>query len=121
MNPQKLFENIIKHQRKQGRQCTTEVGLCVYRYDDKGLKSAIGSVMPDDLYNENIEGLTIKAVYNAFLEIQEYFGQDNLALLILMQEVHDHKKYSDWEKWWKHIAEQFKLEYKRDNINGNKS
>jgi hypothetical protein len=52
---QAVFNFIINHLRKQGKQATDVKGGCVYRTDD-GEACAVGCLIPEDEYHSKFEG-----------------------------------------------------------------
>ncbi len=51
---QAVLNRVWKHLRKQGVQCTTSGGGCVYR-GPEGRMCAIGALIPNSLYTEDFE------------------------------------------------------------------
>lgn len=51
---QQIFDQVVSHMLKQGRQSALENGLCKYR-GPEGLMCAAGCLMSDDEYNPNFD------------------------------------------------------------------
>jgi hypothetical protein len=66
MTKQEIFDHVLTHLRKQGKPAINETDsgedICAYRTDD-GLKCAVGCLIPDDKYNEDLEGRSATVVY----------------------------------------------------------
>ena len=52
---QELFNEVVSHLRKQKKQSLSQHGYCMYRGED-GLKCAIGHLIPDERYHNDMEG-----------------------------------------------------------------
>lgn len=60
MNRQEIFDKAVTHLFTQRRQAYTAAG-CAYR-SKRGAKCVIGCLIPDALYNTDMEGKTVDAV-----------------------------------------------------------
>lgn len=58
MNRQEVFDTMLAHLRKQGRVAVIDGVGCAYRTPE-GLKCAVGALIPDNLYNPNIENKSV--------------------------------------------------------------
>ncbi len=121
---QQIFDTVLEKLLAQG--CRSRLGdshidsYCAYR-GNNGTKCAIGHLIPDELYKEEIEGLTVATKWHRVrdclpLEIQE-FGDKNKEFLIELQRAHDQAYIpSDFrqlfQNYMKAIAEQYHLTYK---------
>jgi hypothetical protein len=99
MTPQEIFDRVATHLFTQGKQAVDGVngpggGYCQYRASD-GSRCAVGALLPDALYNEDMEGQNVGGLYQAYPEVRAYFGEANYGLLISLQGVHDHP--DNWE------------------------
>jgi hypothetical protein len=92
MTPQEIFDKSVSLVIKQGEGAyNNNKGSCHYRlnYDDKILKCAIGHLIDDYIYNEEIEGVSIgQLIDEEMITIPEYFKENNL-LLSNLQKAHD--------------------------------
>lgn len=105
---QQAFNAIIRHLRKQGRKSSI-VSLdgtekCQYR-STEGLKCAIGCLIPDEEYRDDLEG---KDVLTIAQRISSLAGLD-VGLLIRMQQLHDCHAVKEWEGLFVWSANFFKL------------
>lgn len=86
----KMIEKIYKG--NNGKRCTNSVnGICAYRGrggDNFGNSCAVGVFIPDDLYTENMEGLSAIGLINNYPVLVDYvpLPKDGLDDL---QSVHD--------------------------------
>jgi len=95
---QDIVDKVSKHLMTQlqlsGTPDSNNFLTCMYRGPD-GLKCAIGCLIPDDMYHESFESLSITMLAKnpkdpAAQELMEYLGIDNLDLLSELQQIHDH-------------------------------
>jgi hypothetical protein len=59
---QSVFDFIVRHLFKQGKRAIGKYG-CAYRVPDTNFKCAIGCLIPDDLYVKDIEGCSVRSIY----------------------------------------------------------
>jgi len=110
MTPQKLFDDIVTFQRKQGEKCSGANDGCFYR-GPGGLRCAVGCVIPDKLYHTDMEGRDVRDLVDKFLKLGNYFGWGNLILLQGMQRTHDACDVNFWEREWQSVASTHHLIY----------
>lgn len=92
MNNQEAFDKVCDH-LMQMIVPSKEDGLCVYR-GENGLKCAIGTLIPDELYFPSLESYgSVNDLMNTTAKelepIQKLFKGLNLNLLIDLQIIHD--------------------------------
>jgi hypothetical protein len=111
VSKQAAFDLIVNNLRKQGKQSYKEGIGCVYRHPE-GLKCAIGHVMPDVLYNENMEEYSLWAEELGsvvdYLKVE--YGFDDFDFWDGLQAIHDIPQYK-WEDRWKEFAQDHDLVY----------
>ncbi len=66
MSLQSVFDTVAAHLLSQGRRSwrgdkATGVGMCRLRADD-GARCAVGCLLPDEVYDESLEGRTIDTI-----------------------------------------------------------
>lgn len=105
---QETYDTIVAHLRKQGRKATDDHGMCCYRADD-GLKCAVGCLIPDDLYDEGMEAMSV--VGSPIYEIVCVRLDHDLQLCGDMQDVHDEWEVERWEIGFRGVAEAHNLTY----------
>lgn len=107
---QDAFDIVVKHLKKQGckSQDKTGTGICMYR-GPSGTKCAIGILINDKVWHENLEFRPIKDKGMQRALRDSGWGNVNQRLLKEVQYVHD--RYSA-ENWYSHlldVAYRFKL------------
>jgi len=124
---QDVFETGVKGLFQQGKPAITEGGECQYR-SEKGLKCAMGFIIPDHMYNEDMESRNIAILLSENEEIQSLFeegfgvvGQDGLRCFLseMQSKLHDRyfveKRYhNDFKDWLIKSAEIFASKYDLD-------
>ena len=60
MTNQQIFNKVAKHLLKQGRRARDGNG-CAYR-GENGTKCAVGCLIPDALYDDRLEGSSVRYV-----------------------------------------------------------
>ena len=116
MTDQEVFDKVVTALRKQGRRSSMmqphpEYGsqeICRYR-GPRGVKCAAGHLIPDELYDEEMEGKD----WNSIVENWPSIAALNLPtdLVSEFQYIHDHHSIGDWETFWGVLAEKYSLAY----------
>lgn len=89
MTKQELFDKVATHLLKQRRVSRlTNSGSCAYR-GVEGTSCAIGCLIPDELYEKNMEGSSIRILMMHRPDIQELIGKGNVELASRLQRIHD--------------------------------
>lgn len=94
MNAQEVLNRVTKHLFDQGIASVGSVEdqgeICVYR-SPNGLTCAVGCLIPDDAYTQNMENKNVfDLVYSFDKKLPEHIRQ-NQVLLKNLQEVHDER------------------------------
>ena len=130
MTAQEIYDTVLAHLRKQGRASRTIAGGCRYRGPD-GTACAVGCLIPDELYDHRIEGLSVVEIMGGethtaspsvrykfretLARITRRLGAEHLQLLENLQRAHDQLLadggLARWEREMEDIARHFKLEY----------
>ena len=108
MNAQEIFDTVARHLLRQNA-CSRYLGDCMYR-NPNGLRCAVGILIPDDKYHENIETFD---VYHPL--VQAALPREvrrHTTLLRELQEVHDEQGPENWLEALKECAAQFSLEWR---------
>jgi hypothetical protein len=90
MEAQEIFDTVATHLFKQGRQ-SLHAGydtMCAYRGAD-GAKCAVGVLIPDELYNDMMEGRTIWGLLDTSDNGLPEWLSANKELLGDLQHAHD--------------------------------
>jgi len=112
MSEQELFDEIVANLLKQGKPSISDKGQCYYR-GPEGLKCAVGWVISDNEYDENMEFKSVTDLLEG--------GQlpcsltPHVKLLSRLQIAHDnwgeHKDTEVFKNVLKRIATERKLQY----------
>ena len=104
MTDQEAFETMVRHLRKQGRTSVNARGACAYR-GPKGLRCAVGCLIPDDQYKRSFEGETAECIAKKVPALSDI----EPGILSEMQSIHDDCDVSQWEEGFKGVARYCKL------------
>ena len=130
MTAQEIFDTVLTHLREQGKAAKGRDGDCQYR-GTRGTACAVGCLIPDELYNPLIEGLSVDQIFKAAMpehrqhqararrpilaRIANHLGAENLTLLCELQDAHDIDLFNSgldaWAKEMHRIARAFDLKY----------
>jgi hypothetical protein len=92
MNNQGAFDAALLHLLNQGHRSVNSSGRSQLRAL-RGGKSAIGALIPDQLYAKSMEGKTVQQLLTAngpeFVPVRELLGGVALPLLNELQDLHD--------------------------------
>ena len=132
---QEIFDYVANHLLTQNEQSVTVYSVstmesltkrpdgydkikCNYRSrkGNKRLSCAIGCLIPNKLYNEDMEGKSVVGIIEKYDSISKYLIGDNapinkIELLSALQDVHDLWKanHSDWKSSLNKVAAKFRL------------
>lgn len=92
MNRQFVFDTIVNHAFSQQKCAVNSFGKCRYRTDN-GLKCFIGALIPDSMYDKEMEGRGVLDIAQNYPEFCDYWqiGESDLLLLADLQMLHDMK------------------------------
>lgn len=106
MDQQQTFDRVARHLLTQGRK-SVAVDDATHRYrGPAGMRCAIGCLIPDRLYDERMEGLS---VLHAGIYLTFGAGREDVAFLDGLQRVHDCHGANRWPDVLKMVAWQFDL------------
>lgn len=104
MTDQELFDKVRTHLLTQNDR-SVRGAVCLYR-GPAGLKCAIGALIPDDRYDESLEGkLATQSAVLAAAGIEENSG----FLVEKLQQIHDSYEPEQWAEQLAEVAKQFDL------------
>lgn len=119
MTAQGMFDRVASHLLKQNAKALSESGDCRYR-GERGLKCAIGALIPDELYDPRIEGgapytIARGPMQACDFELQKVLRASGISYALLdladkLQNVHDHNEPSTWLAKLAGVAIDFKLD-----------
>jgi hypothetical protein len=106
---QKTFDIVVNALRKQGEKSVSDVDVnsCLYR-GPNGLKCAAGHLIPDELYNKKMEGVSCDHIQVS--EVLQKCGHDH-KFVKRLQWVHDDLNVNRWEDFFKVLAIEYGLIY----------
>ena len=95
MTPQEIFDKVVDHAKRMTKKSTDNTLIkCLYRTPN-GNRCFIGALIPDDMYDSQMEGcISIMKSYLP-LEMNLWFG-DNMVLLRDLQSIHDRVDRYAW-------------------------
>ena len=118
MTEQETFDTVVTALREQGCQSVlcwesslplpSKQNLCRYR-GENDTKCAAGHLIPDELYDENMESHDWMGLVQKWPSIAA-LGLPN-DLVFALQQIHDHQPVEDWEMYWRELAETHNLKY----------
>lgn len=88
LSNQQIFDKVAVHLFTQGKQSENKSGTCLYR-GRQNTSCAVGCLIPDSLYERDMEENIYEALYDSFPQIRTLFGSHSKDLLIELQLVHD--------------------------------
>ena len=114
-NTQDIFNYAVGKLLKQNAKSTDGIrkSYCMYRGKNE-TKCAVGHLIADEHYDESFEDKNILSdeVKNVLsCSLPNVVGGYPWGLLSQMQRVHDNKPINLWEKSFKELAKEHKLEY----------
>lgn len=77
-----------------------------YRGDD-GTACSIGCVMPDSLYDPEMEGQLLEQLLEDFPAFAEYFKDVDIMVLYRAQEMHDERTVAEWPAYLDSLVLQY--------------
>ena len=101
MTPQEIYDTVAKHLFTQGKRSgvlwPTGDFRCKYRGPD-GTKCAVGVLIPDEVYDPDMEGHSIVGLFDPDATEKGGFElpawmKENLKLLVALQGAHDFSRY----------------------------
>ncbi len=130
MNKQEVFNKVSTHLLSQMKQAHNEKFFCAYKTNN-GLKCAIGCLIPDNLYDPKIEGLTIRNIMELISSQTLFFkniletelgplNNDDLIFLKDLQLIHDFFFPNEWKEKLENLAKSSNLVFElKENENAN--
>ena len=99
---------MVQHLRKQGEQSLDSTGnRCAYR-GLRGLKCAVGVLIPEEEYNVEMEHRPIMELVEKSLVPTSLKGL-SLDMLVAVQDLHDDLPVNLWEQAFKEVAGRYNL------------
>lgn len=104
MNKQEIFDKVANHLRSMKGPSENESGNCMYR-GLNGSMCAMGALIPDEMYDVNMENHTIEyLIENENFSLPEFFSKTNMWFLDDLQYAHDsfqdrENPETTWSEW----------------------
>jgi hypothetical protein len=112
---QMIFNTVYTHLMLQGRSSVSATGHCKYR-GPNGTKCAVGFLIPDSKYIEEIEGLAVHNLVDLYPQVFK-IADALLPMLSRMQMVHDSASHCDPEQFRAYVTDGFQSIAKYYNLN----
>jgi len=126
IDKQAIFNAVVAHSRAQPRKAMKN-STCRYR-TETGDKCFVGALIPDELYDECLEGGSImslmsyrteldqmsssnRKVYELLTKMYGTLDEKEWELLKQLQRTHDEFRVEDWEREHRRVATYFDLKY----------
>ena len=105
MDKRETFERVRAHLTAQGQRSTTDRHgrqICAYR-GDGGRMCAAGTLIPDALYDDRMEGETIDLLLERWPQLAHHLQP--VAMIRDLQFIHDHTPADEWPERLAALAE----------------
>lgn len=114
MNRQEVFTKIAKHLIKQGKKAQKPNSqVCLYRDGER--RCAVGCLIPDRLYSEEMEGHDIlePVIASALRKAGVQVVGQTATMLGMLQRIHDTYEIAEWPEMLEQTAKRFDLKMPR--------
>lgn len=114
LSKQEVFNKVALHLLKQFTKSVdpNRSGTCLYR-DGIGNKCAVGVLIPDEMYNREMEWRSSSQLLECFPQLQSLFKEDEFPIICDMltfcQWIHDEFAPDQWYDQILKLAEKFDL------------
>jgi len=102
MNKQEVFDKVATHLLTQ-METSIDDGTCLYR-GPRGLKCAIGCLIPDGLYTEDINKKLVNELPSEILRSIGAKTDEDVQFLRHLQRIHDQRPIYIWKYHLKNFA-----------------
>jgi len=117
MNRQEVFNKVWEHAHTQKEKSLAKKGdpdenLCRYR-GDNGTKCFIGALIPNEVYEEDMEGMNVANLVERFSIVGRTLGlaenvtrdSSDMRFLARLQYIHDSYPPSEWDDELRYFAD----------------
>lgn len=117
---QEIFDRVSKHLLTQNAVSThfpsRRSSRCAYLASD-GKKCAVGCLIPKTEYTPEMEGCSVKALFELFPDKMKAckLSEGSFGLLVTLQRVHDGCIVHEWKKELQMVAEDYHLTFKESH------
>ena len=110
MTNQEVYDKVKAHLLTQNaKSISRKYGLCKYRMIRSTKRCAIGCLIPDNLYEREMEGNAVYNLLHDFPKIKKFFEGVSSALLAALQTVHDNELVKNWPRELEAVAKEYEL------------
>lgn len=110
MTNQEVYDKVKAHLLTQNaKSISRKYGLCKYRMIRSTKRCAIGCLIPDNLYEKEMEGDAVENLLHSYPQVKQFFVGVTPALLIDLQKVHDCEAVKNWSRELENIAKVYDL------------
>lgn len=120
---QEVFNIVSSHLLTQKERCMVDTtGECKYRLerDGKVFMCAVGCLIPDELYQRSMEGVSVKHLIDYYHVLWPYLGISEFDskyhndfrdanILTRLQKIHDSYPPDAWKNLLKEVAKKYNL------------
>lgn len=110
MTNQEVYDKVKAHLLTQNAKAISrKYRLCKYRMIRSTKRCAIGCLIPDHLYEREMEGDSIENLLCSYPQVKQFFVGVTPALLIDLQTVHDTESVKNWSRALENVARDYEL------------
>lgn len=120
MSRMQVWFNAIWERAKKPVRSTIDVFnddnlTCAYRGDQAGTACFVGVLIPDELYDPEMEGKPVNQSVSVLQVLEKAYGGDKLSgsemeFLSEAQGIHDHQSIDYWERRLRNLAAEYHLQ-----------
>lgn len=97
MNNQEVFDIVWERAKDKRKAFSNENEFCKYR-NEEGVACFVGVCIPDDTYNEDMEGHDFHNLIARFPVIKDIFKDCDSSFVKSLQVIHDSNEPKEWEE-----------------------
>ena len=110
MTNQEVYDKVKAHLLTQNaKSISKKYALCKYRMIRSTKRCAIGCLIPDNLYEKEMEGNAVHNLLHDFPKVKEFFDGVSSDLLDALQTVHDNELVKNWPRELEVVAKAYGL------------
>ena len=110
MTNQEVYDKVKAHLLTQkAKSISKKYANCKYRMIRSTKRCAIGCLIPDNLYEKEMEGNAVEGLLHNFPKVKEFFDGVSSNLLDALQSVHDSELVKNWPRELEVVAKSYNL------------
>ena len=110
MTNQEVYDKVKAHLLTQkAKSISKKYALCKYRMIRSTKRCAIGCLIPDNLYEKEMEGNAVDDLLRNFPKVKKFFDGVSSDLLAALQIVHDNELVKNWPRELEVVAKSYGL------------